>query len=132
MYKVLNMNNRGEITSCVVSGKAERKYSEVLWTKGMDEIHGLTAFADLETAIRWITTESYRHISHDHEVIYEIETIDEIPLPEFCSIGDLYAGRFVPNPSSDWPEGTRMFKKVRLLKRVPPEKLDEMVKEMYP
>jgi hypothetical protein len=52
--------------------------------------------------------------------IFEVEADGEIfPLPTFASIESLdHFGWFHPLPKANWPEGTRMFRRVKLLREV--------------
>lgn len=51
--------------------------------------------------------------------IFKIEADGEIfPLPSFALIDSLDLGWLHPSPKVNWPEGTRMFRRIKLLREV--------------
>ena len=117
VYKVV-LNKGGRLVSSLARGKAQVEYRPGKWSK----------------APRWLQMEGYHLLVFDNKedaLIYlldtpggecwEAEGEEEVPLPYSYLLVDLEKGW----PKEDWrgkgwewPRGTKMFKRVRLIRRV--------------
>lgn len=125
MYKVV-YDHAGCKLSCVTTGQAELQYSENHWTTSPWPEYGPLVFETLGQATIWLYGSDGTRPRILQE-IWECETKEEIaPLPPICHLYKVHSGQFEADyHSPPWPKGTRMFKAVRLIRKVTQEEIEE-------
>lgn len=114
VYKVIFRDLGGKPISIVAEGDAEVTYkvgefvSAPEWLAVMG--YHLIVFKTKQHAEKW-------SLSRSNE-IWQVEAEDEINLPPMLSVGMLGWNNMIQKSDGDWPKGTRMYKRVKLLKRV--------------
>ena len=116
VYKVV-LPYRNSLVSDLARGKARVRYPPGRWVKAPFWLrrkgYHLTAFRDLESALWWI-----KSTCHFDEEIWEAEAKGIIiQLPPILHIYMLSKG-IILKVSDNWPEGTIMVKKLRLVKKI--------------
>ena len=107
------------LTSWVADGQAEVTYKIGEWVTAPEWLadygYHLMVFDDLEDA---------RQLEDSLHNIFVCEVEDEVPLPEVDFMVDgLSYGEMYPHPSPGWPHGSRMFKRVKLVREVSEDEL---------
>jgi hypothetical protein len=114
VYKVAYRDIEGNIVSRIAELAAEVIYkvdkfvSAPEWLAEMG--YHLLVFESKKRAEKW-------HCSRFAE-IWEAEAEDEVPLPDKLHLGYLLTYSKTEFSGADWPGGTRMYKRVKLLRRV--------------
>lgn len=112
MYKLL-YKFRGELHSWGAGGTARVIYEPGKWIEAPAHLakmgYHIVVFDDLED------TDTFPYDWRPGP-IWEVDAEDEVPLPPRASLVRLNDGVIVQ--SGEWPPGTRMFKRVRLIKEV--------------
>lgn len=129
MYKVV-AKRRGILASAMCVGEAAINYHIGKWCeppRWLSQVgYGILTFEELLFA-RQFTNAAYFFapgwsiMAADLKfLIFEVEADGEIfPLPTFASINHLDRfGWLHPSPKVNWPEGTRMFRRIKLLREV--------------
>ncbi len=115
-YKVVNKERSGALISIYVDGKAKVEYKIGEFVEAPDwlakEGYHLLVFDNLKDALTF----------YEEDVslqLFECECKDEVELKEYLSTSFLEIGCLRSlTIIFGWPEGTRMFKRVKLIKRV--------------
>lgn len=136
-YKVVRVipTDIGEFAkvSSIAIGKARVEYVPNQWAYAPawleEEGHGLTVFEDLNSAIAFYRVECSWSMRSE---IWECEVETEFLVPKYCKLSGLRDGCIIPEKSEVndvkldlWPDGTRVFERVKLTKRVPTDTIKE-------
>ena len=123
-YKVVlrTYNGHGGLVSMSVYGKAETTYLVGKWVTAPDWLadkgYHLLVFSSLYAAKLFASGWA----GSDWVEIYECECEEEVvPIPPQMWISAISAGEFVPESitGSGWLEDTKMYKRIKLTKRIP-------------
>lgn len=108
-YKSLLKTTTGQLVSSAADGKAEVEYEIGRWVKAPDWLakkgYHLCVFDSLDTA------KGYGHQVWECEVEFEVK-LPKLGILQYLALGELYT------LDGQWINGTRMFKRVKILKKV--------------
>ena len=120
-YKVVRHESSDRLYSCIVRNKAQVEYKSNQWVQAprwlAQQGYYLIFFDSFEAARNFISTEPLL------EEIWKCEIKEEIKnLPPRCDASNLGSGIKIESIANGrWPWGTKMAKKIKLIKKVYPK-----------
>jgi len=115
-------NKNGNLISAIVRDKPCVTYSTKKYVKAPEWCskygYYLTVFKSWEVFRKsYLNFFSIFELPDNYEV-WKVSVKGKVKLPPFLVCDYLEEGRFVLNKTKDWPVGTEMFKKVKLIERI--------------
>lgn len=106
-----------ELISLIVTGAAKVIYIPNEWVEAppffAERGYGICVFDSPETAVWFVESVTWK----EQIQIWECDVVEEFKLPVMCNPLWIKYHDMRKTPET-WPEGTRMFKRIRLTKRV--------------
>jgi hypothetical protein len=116
MFKVLR-EARGRLFSAVASESFGTAYRKDVWAGAVPWLelrgYGLLVFSDFKGAIKFFNA----NVKEMGE-IWKCDVFGNITLPDYLSLMALDDGTIVARTNTDWPDGTLMYKRVRITEMV--------------
>ena len=130
MYKITSCDNG----SYAVLSKASVKYGREKWAEApkwlAEKGYHLLVFETLDDTVNFVRPYS-NGVLPECGCIWMCECEDEIdPIPDMGYWFDVGLGNLTMGPCGEWPPGTRMFKRVKLLHRISSKEIADKAKEL--
>jgi len=116
-YKVVKVGPKGGLKSCIVEGKALVRYRRNRFNTAPKWLVKMGNYLTFFTSLR--SAKIFKLYTED-EQIWSVQVLDVFKPSSEQKFGynDLKYGKIIFKSSGTWPKGTKMAKKVRLIKRV--------------
>lgn len=123
MYKVVAVRYDGDghkirTSAIVYGGDSEVIYERNKWSTSpqwlLDNGYGISVFTYFDQAQAFANQEDFFRTLE----IWEVKCAGEMKKPPYCSIIALLSRRIESESGDYWPEGTKFYEKVKLVKRV--------------